>query len=197
MPNQRRGRAPSRSSSSRGSGGAAKPVLAFILGAAVTAGGVYLYLHSSPVKPIDSPASPALSSAPPTPAPHVRPAPAHAQPVAPFGTSEDVFEAGARLYSARCAGCHGTPRAGAATQRPATQIWREARQSTAARSPGELYTAIAAGVPARGMPAYAGTLTETQLWQLALLLKHAGEDLPDPVVAILNSPHVPSNAARK
>jgi mono/diheme cytochrome c family protein len=28
---------------------------------------------------------------------------------APFGTSEDVFEGGAKVYKAQCAGCHGSP----------------------------------------------------------------------------------------
>ncbi len=28
---------------------------------------------------------------------------------APFGTSEDVFEGGARTYLVQCASCHGTP----------------------------------------------------------------------------------------
>ncbi len=45
------------------------------------------------------------------------------------------------------------------------------------------------------MPSYAHILTDTQIWQLALLLKNAGGDLPDPVVKLLNTPS-PSAASK-
>jgi hypothetical protein len=36
------------------------------------------------------------------------------------------------------------------------------------------------------MPSYSHLLTDTQMWQVSLLLKSADQPLPDPVMAILN-----------
>jgi thiosulfate dehydrogenase len=38
------------------------------------------------------------------------------------------------------------------------------------------------------MPAYNHVLSDTQMWQVSLLLKNADKDLPDPVTQILNAP---------
>lgn len=191
-----------RSSSAKppqGRGGSGKGVLGFLLGAAVAAGGGYLYLHSTP-HPAE--VTPPASSLPidhtrpvqPTPTPGPPPSPR----VAPFGISEDVFESGARQYAARCASCHGTPQKDAGSIPPAKQLWRAARKSVAAQTPSDIYNEIAAGMPAQGMPAYAHTLTETQIWQIALLLKNANGELPDPVVTLLNSsPKLRTSAASK
>ena len=35
------------------------------------------------------------------------------------------------------------------------------------------------------MPSFQGVLTDDQMWDVALLLKNADQQLPDPVVAIL------------
>ena len=178
----------------RNGGGAGKFILAFILGIGVAAAAGYLYLHSRAPRPA---ASVPAEIAPP-PATHTKlTAPAAAPPKsAPFGTSEDVFEAGARHYSARCASCHGTPARDAATTPQAQQFWRKGRHTAAAQAPGELYAEISAGAPAKGMPAYTHTLTDTQIWQLALLLKNADQDLPDPVLKLLNT-HEGSSAASR
>ena len=187
MPKKRGSRGGSRSSS--GSGAAGTTVLAFILGATAATGAGYLYLHSTPhtttnVPPAEpiSPGAPTLTGKPATPAPS--PAPPR---VAPFGTSEDVFESGAHLYSAHCASCHGTPEHDAPAKPPAHQLWRASRHTIATQKPADLYGEIADGAPAKGMPAYAHILTDTQIWQLALLLKNADQDLPDPVVSILKT----------
>ncbi len=162
--------------------GAGRALLAFLLGVGAAAAGGYLYLHSTSRTPAPSTSAPLPVSRAQPPQPIVP----KVRRIAPFGTSEDVFEAGARLYSGRCASCHGTPRSEVASTPPASQFWRGARHTVAAQAPGDLYDEIARGAPGKGMPAYEATLTDTQLWQLALLLKHAGEDLPDPVIDILN-----------
>lgn len=175
-----------RSSSGRGSGGGAgNVVLAFLLGAGVAAGGGYLYLHSTPGAPV----APAPVASVPSPVSRTEPghpAPPAKRPTAPFGISEDVFEGGAHLYVARCASCHGTPQNDAAGHANAPQLWRKARPSLATRAPGDLYTEIAAGAPAKGMPGYASVLTDREIWQVALLLKNGAGELPDPVTGILN-----------
>jgi thiosulfate dehydrogenase len=38
------------------------------------------------------------------------------------------------------------------------------------------------------MPAYKNVLTDTQMWQVTLLLKNADQPLPDPVMKILTEP---------
>lgn len=192
MPKKRGGRS---TSAGTGGSGTGKVVFAFVLGAAVAAGAGYLYLHlrttprDLPTK-LQAPVAAHPATVPASPGPHFKgfpPTAAAGRPVAPFGTSEDVFEAGARLYAARCASCHGTPTRDAASSPTAPQLWRKARHTAAAEAPGDLYTQIAAGAPAKGMPAYARVLTDTQIWQVALLLENAEVELPDPVVALLNS----------
>ncbi len=170
----------------RNSGGAGKFILAFILGIGVAAAAAYLYLHSTPPRRVSlAPSEPVPASVQHTrqPAPAVAPPPKSA----PFGTSEDVFEAGARQYSAHCASCHGTPASDAAVTPAAQQFWRKGRHAVAAQAPGELYAEISTGAPAKGMPGYAHTLTDTQIWDLALLLKNADQDLPDPVLKLLGA----------
>ncbi len=177
-------------------GGSGKGVLGFLLGAAVAGGAGYLYLHSTPHSPEPTaPTSTLPVERPRTEQPAPTPPPSPTPRVAPFGISEDVFESGARQYAARCASCHGTPQKDAATTPPAKQLWRAARKSIAAQTPSDLYNEISGGMPAQGMPAYAHTLTETQIWQLALLLKNANGELPDPVVTLLNAPPKPRTSA--
>jgi mono/diheme cytochrome c family protein len=50
---------------------------------------------------------------------------------------------------------------------------------------GETYWKVANGIRLTGMPAYSHVLTDTQMWQVSLLLKNADQQLPDPVIAIL------------
>jgi hypothetical protein len=107
-------------------------------------------------------------------APAPRPVP-HGFRQPPFGSSEDVFEAGARIYHNDCA----------------SQLWRKRAHSDAvgvsAEAPGETYAKIAAGHRTAGMPAFAHVLTERQIWEVSLLLKSADQPLPDPVEHILNT----------
>lgn len=168
-----------------GGAGAGRLVGGFVVGAAVAVGGVYLYQHTPGTagtrpalsEPVWKPTARAIAPAP-------RPAPGAAVKVAPFGTSEEVFEAGARAYADRCAGCHGSPgRRGAATGRgAAAQFWDRRHEGTE-RPAGEIYESIAAGAP--GMPAYRSEMTEAEMWDVALLLQSARGDLPDPVLRLL------------
>ena len=116
---------------------------------------------------------------------------------APFPAGEDVFEGAARTYRSQCAQCHGSPaleaQVGAAMIPRAQQFFTRDRRSTAAKAPGELYWATAFGIRRSGMPAYRKSLSNTQLWQLALLLHSADQELPDPVRDLLN-PTLPATA---
>ena len=50
---------------------------------------------------------------------------------------------------------------------------------------GQTYWKVANGIRLTGMPAYGHVLTDTQMWQVSLLLKNADQQLPEPVVKIL------------
>ena len=121
----------------------------------------------------------------------------HEAKTAPFTASEDVFEAAARTYRSQCAQCHGTPAqdaaVGAAMVPRAQQFFTRDRKATAAKSAGELYWPTAFGIRRSGMPAYRKSLTNTQLWQLAILLHSADQDLPDPVRNLL-APVIPATS---
>jgi len=114
---------------------------------------------------------------------------------APFGTSEDVFEAGAHVYKAECASCHGTPGHDVAFAKymypTAPQLWKKHTRNNVVGvsddEPGETYWKVANGIRLTGMPSYQHVLSETQMWQVSLLLKNADQPLPDPVMAILTA----------
>lgn len=112
----------------------------------------------------------------------------------PFGISEDVFEGGAKVYHARCANCHGTPGhdgPAARTSNPAALqlLKKQAGGSVVGVSDkevGETYRAVKNGIRPDGMPAYSKVLSDTQMWQVSLLLKNADMELPMPVAQLLS-----------
>jgi mono/diheme cytochrome c family protein len=114
----------------------------------------------------------------------------------PFGTSEDVYEGGAHVYRAQCAACHGTPGHDVPYAKHmypvAPQLWRKhARGNVVGVSddePGETYWKVANGIRLTGMPSFDHVLSDTQMWQVTLLLKNADQQLPDPVMQILTAP---------
>jgi mono/diheme cytochrome c family protein len=172
----------------RGGNGIGKLLLGFALGVVLTLAGIAAYLRfgKPPVAVTDSSAlwEPLFASVP-------LKARAHSEAkTAPFPASEDAFEGAAHTYHAQCASCHGTPGREAALGRAmlpkAPQFFspKDAR-ATAMQSPGELYWKTAYGSRRSGMPAYGKTLSDTQLWQLALLLHSVRDEMPDPVRKIL------------
>jgi mono/diheme cytochrome c family protein len=50
---------------------------------------------------------------------------------------------------------------------------------------GETYWKVANGIRLTGMPAFSKVLSDTEMWQVSLLLKNADKEMPDPVVKIL------------
>jgi mono/diheme cytochrome c family protein len=111
----------------------------------------------------------------------------------PFGTSEDVFEAGAKTYAAQCAFCHGLPghdsAVGKAMYPAAPQLWKRhgggAVVGVSDDEAGETYWKIKNGIRLTGMPAFQHSLPDSQMWDVALLLKNADQPLPDPVADLL------------
>ena len=175
-------------------GGVGKVFLGFLLGLAAVAGGAAAYLRwgALPVATADKP-FPLEKEIVRVP---LKARIASQMQPAPFGTDEDVFEGGAHVYRAQCAGCHGTPGhdvAFAKSMYPAApQLWKKhARNNVVGVSddePGETYWKVANGIRLTGMPAFNHVLTDTQMWQVTLLLKNADQPLPDPVMKILTTP---------
>ena len=111
----------------------------------------------------------------------------------PFGTSEEVFESGAKIYVASCASCHGTPGHDAPFARwmypRAPQLFKKhANNSVVGVSDDDAavsYWKIKNGIRLTGMPAYQHLYSGAQMWDVALLLKNADQPLPDPVMKLL------------
>lgn len=190
---------PNRRNNNRGTG-VGRLLIGMFAGSLLTVLGIiaYFYFGHPPVATADRPAFwEHLTETVPL---HRRVAASAKQP--PFPAGEDSFEAGARIYRTQCASCHGTPGNEAALGRQmlphAQQFFGRDRQSTAAKPVGQLFWPTAFGIRHSGMPAYNRTLSNTDLWNLALLLHSADQELPDPVRNLLapTIPATPPTAAK-
>jgi thiosulfate dehydrogenase len=174
--------------------GFGKVFLGFLLGVAVVAIGLFAYLKFGPL-PV------AVADAPLPFEKQIVKVPLdaridHETKAAPFGISEDVFEGGAHVYRAQCASCHGTPGHDVAFAKhmfpSAPQLWKSHGSKgvvgVSDDEAGETYWKVANGIRLSGMPSYSHVLSETQMWQVSLLLKNADKEMPGPVSQILNSP---------
>ncbi|MGI4757644.1 MAG: c-type cytochrome [Janthinobacterium lividum] len=110
----------------------------------------------------------------------------------PFQADEHGFEAGAQVYAKQCASCHGTPGhdvAFAAWMFPsAPQLWKQHRKGVVGVSDdevGETYWKVENGIRLSGMPAYQKILSNTEMWQVAWLLKNADKPLSSQVQTTL------------
>jgi thiosulfate dehydrogenase len=106
---------------------------------------------------------------------------------APIDASEANHLAGAHQYLEHCAVCHGLP------SKPETAIARGEfpkppqffhGNGVTDDPPGETYWKIANGIRLTGMPGFDNSLTQTQIWQVSLLLANA-DKLPASVTALL------------
>lgn len=174
-------------------GGFGKVVLGFVLGIVAVAAVLFLYLKFGPL-PVA-----VADTAFPMEKQIVRvPLKARIElekKEAPFGTSEDVFERGAKVYKAQCAGCHGTPGHDVpfakAMYPDAPQLWKKHSNGVVGVSDdevGETYWRVSNGIRLTGMPSYRKVLSDTEMWQVSLLLKNADKELPLPVTQILTGP---------
>lgn len=111
----------------------------------------------------------------------------------PIQASEDTFEAGAHIYAEQCAVCHGfhgqPSKLGTHEFPTSPPLWdKHGHGDTIGVSddpPGETYWKVANGIRLTGMPAYKEVLSETQMWQVSILLANADKPLPPSVVSIL------------
>ncbi len=98
----------------------------------------------------------------------------HVEPQVP--ADEPNYLAGAQVYKQNCAVCHGLPgepktniAEGMAPDPP--QLFKGTGVTD--DEPWETYWTVANGVRMTGMPGFKPRLTDTQLWQVTMLLKNA------------------------
>src|SRR5271167_2498704 len=117
----------------------------------------------------------------------------HPEPQTP--ADEQNYLAGAEVYKQNCAVCHGLPgaertaiAAGMFPKPP--QLWHGTGVTD--DEAWETYWKVENGIRMTGMPGFKGTLNETQIWQVSVLLKNA-DKVPASVTTALETPaHAPS-----
>lgn len=111
----------------------------------------------------------------------------------PVQASEETFIAGAQIYRDECAACHGfhgKPSSFGGHMFPgAPPLWEKHHNSDVVGvsddEPGETYWKVANGIRLTGMPSFKRVLTNTQIWQVSMLLAAADKPLPPAAVDIL------------
>ena len=119
----------------------------------------------------------------------------------PILADEATFTAGAQIYSDQCAVCHGfygkPSTLGASMYPKAPQLWAQHKGSSVVGvsddPPGETYWKVFNGIRLTGMPQFKSTLTETEIWQVSLLLANADKQLPPAAVQIVHG-ELPTDA---
>ena len=105
----------------------------------------------------------------------------------PIEANETDYLAGAHEYLMNCAVCHGVPgkekTAIARGEFPAPPVLLEGKGVTD-DPPAETFWKIANGIRLTGMPRFNQNLSETQMWQISLMLANA-DKLPNSVTAVL------------
>ena len=115
----------------------------------------------------------------------------------PIQVNENNLVAGAQIYRDQCASCHGLhgkPSSFGAHMYPdAPPLWEmhhhgaETMMGVTDDPPGETYWKVANGIRLTGMPSYKSVLTDTEMWQVSLLLANADKPLPPEAVEILRA----------
>jgi mono/diheme cytochrome c family protein len=107
----------------------------------------------------------------------------------PIQPDEPNLTAGAKVYVANCAFCHGLPNE--ASEPPAAkgmfpvppQLFNTDDMVTD-DPPGQTYWKISNGIRMTGMPSFSKSLSPTEMWQVSLLLAKA-DKIPDQTKAVL------------
>ncbi len=104
-----------------------------------------------------------------------------------------ILTAGAEVYRDQCAACHGfhgkPSNFGPHMYPAAPALWQKHASSDVVGvsddPPGETYWKVSNGIRLTGMPAFKDTLTDTQMWQVSLLLANANKPLPPGALSIV------------
>ncbi len=111
----------------------------------------------------------------------------------PFVANEQVYEAGAQIYTQECAACHGAPGHDsdfAQWMYPrAPQLWKKHAKGNVVGvsddDAGETLWKVKNGIRLTGMPSFQHTLSEEQMWDVTLLLKAADQPMSAQVQSTL------------
>lgn len=157
-------------------------VVGILLGVLLAAGGVYYYFASG--------RAPVATTAPPMPFEkkmarlglntYLSKLP-HPEPQVP--EDEKNYLEGAQVYKQHCAVCHGLP--GAPKSTIAEGMYPVPPQlfhgvGVTDDEAWESYWKVENGIRMSGMPGFKGRLTETQIWQVSVLVKNA-DKIPESV----------------
>jgi thiosulfate dehydrogenase len=109
----------------------------------------------------------------------------------PIAADEFNLSGGARVYRTQCEVCHGLP-----ATRPSAiasglfpsppQLLKMESKGVTDDSAAETYWKVKNGIRLTGMPGFSSSLSDVELWQVSLLLRHA-HDLPSGVFASLKT----------
>lgn len=107
----------------------------------------------------------------------------------PISAGPETYAAGAQIYIENCAVCHGLP--GQDQTSIASGMFPKPPRLMHGKGvtddpPGETYWVVANGIRLTGMPAFNKKLSETQLWQVSLMLANTNQ-LPADVQQKLSS----------
>lgn len=113
----------------------------------------------------------------------------------PIEASVTNLTAGAQVYRTQCASCHGlygrsADFAGHMYPR-APQLWAPHGNGVVGVSDdpvGETEWKVVNGIRLTGMPAFGKVLNPTQIWQVSVLVKNAGQPMPADVMKLLQTP---------
>jgi thiosulfate dehydrogenase len=118
-------------------------------------------------------------------------------PESPVVADEKSYLAGAEVYKQNCAVCHGLPdqpktAAALGMFPPPPQLFHGVGVSDDPAS--ETYWKAENGIRLTGMPGFKGRLSETEIWEVSVLLANS-DKLPASVKAALIPPPIPPAAA--
>ncbi|MFC5863912.1 c-type cytochrome [Acidicapsa dinghuensis] len=114
----------------------------------------------------------------------------------PIAADEAAFVAGAQIYREQCSFCHGIygnpSEVGKHMFPDAPPLWQKHHNGQVVGvsddPPGETYWKVANGIRLTGMPSYKSVLSDTQMWQVSLLLANADKPLPPAALTFLKTP---------
>jgi len=114
-------------------------------------------------------------------------------PRAAVDPDEHNLVAGAHVYVEKCAVCHGLhdrPAGIGQNMYPAApQLWEKHGTrgvvGVSDDQPGETYWKVANGIRLTGMPDFKTQLTDTEIWQVSILLANADKPLPPAALSLL------------
>ena len=119
--------------------------------------------------------------------------------ITPVPADASTLTAGAQIYRDECAVCHGlhgkSSNFGIRMYPDAPQLWEKHADSdvigVSDDSPNVTYWKVSNGIRLTGMPAFKRILTDTQMWQVSMVLANADKPLPPAALDILH-PKAPS-----